>query len=65
MQDLGLLTGAHASVVNRIAAEAATLDRAIRSGEEEGVSVSSSPHVMDRCLRLHLSIQNQALTALH
>ena len=33
LQDLGLLGGAHASVANRIAAEAAALDRAIRTSE--------------------------------
>jgi hypothetical protein len=33
VQDLGLLTGAHASVVNRVAAEAQALDQAIRGGK--------------------------------
>ena len=37
LQDLGLLVGAHASVVHRVAAEAAALDRAIAaSGERAG-----------------------------
>ena len=35
-QDFGLLGGAHASVANRIAAEAAALDRAIRTSEAAG-----------------------------
>ncbi len=33
LQDLGLLGGAHMSVADRIAAEAAALDRAIRTSE--------------------------------
>lgn len=33
VQDLGLLTGAHASVLNRVEAEAQALDAAIRGGE--------------------------------
>jgi hypothetical protein len=36
LQDLGLLAGAHASVVNRIDAEAALLDRAFSSSGEFG-----------------------------
>ena len=53
-QDLGLLGGAHASVANRIAAEAAALDRAIRTSEAAGgipngqliclLNQSSGPH---------------------
>lgn len=44
LQDLGLLGGAHASVVNRVTAEAAGLDRAIRSAQREaGAAAAAVP----------------------
>ncbi|KAL4447424.1 hypothetical protein ABPG75_004643 [Micractinium tetrahymenae] len=44
LQDLNLLAGAHASVVNRVQAEAAALDRAIRGVQlESGAAAPAAP----------------------
>lgn len=37
MQELGLLTGVHSSVVSRVQAEATALDRAMHNGERKVV----------------------------
>ncbi|PRW60310.1 F-box SKIP31-like isoform X1 [Chlorella sorokiniana] len=43
LQDLGLLGGAHVSVANRVAAEAAALDRAIRTIQKEAAAAVEVP----------------------